>query len=110
MGLLEQVVANCGLAPLLQNVNFLVWRRVDSPTLKTVLHQREEKWCLTLPFWFVGAGKTMLSRCIASETGALFFDLSPSNIAGKFTEGSAASRFLVESVFQVFLGGGQGDC
>lgn len=50
-----------------------------------------------------GSGKTMLSRAIANEAGALFFDLSPANILGKFNETSSATKFMVESVFQVCI-------
>merc|ERR1740130_2609436 len=45
-------------------------------------------------------GKTMLAQAVAAHTGALFFDLSPSNLAGKF-ETSKGPVMLMHMVFKV---------
>nr|WCZ58643.1 IQ and AAA domain-containing protein 1 [Seculamonas ecuadoriensis] len=45
-----------------------------------------------------GCGKTMLAYGIANDTNALFFDLSPANIAGKFAESEAATKYMVQCV------------
>ena len=57
-----------------------------------------------------GVGKTMLSEIVASELGATYFDLSPSNTAGKYTEkkglegidGMLHKVFKVARLYQVF--------
>jgi hypothetical protein len=49
-----------------------------------------------------GTGKTMLVRCIATETGAAVFNISPSVIEGKYTpvtHGKTGSDVLVYKVF-----------
>eukprot|EP00403_Amphidinium_massartii_P034621 CAMPEP_0178443034 /NCGR_PEP_ID=MMETSP0689_2-20121128/38582_1 /TAXON_ID=160604 /ORGANISM="Amphidinium massartii, Strain CS-259" /LENGTH=855 /DNA_ID=CAMNT_0020066819 /DNA_START=48 /DNA_END=2612 /DNA_ORIENTATION=- len=46
-----------------------------------------------------GAGKSMLARAIATEAGATFFDISPSVIEGKSTQGKLGSAMLVYKVF-----------
>jgi len=46
-----------------------------------------------------GSGKSMLARAIATETGATFFDLSPSVIEGKSTQGKTGSAMLVYKTF-----------
>jgi len=46
-----------------------------------------------------GAGKSMLARAIATETGATFFDLSPAVIEGKSTQGKLGSSLLVYKTF-----------
>jgi len=46
-----------------------------------------------------GSGKSMLARAIATEAGATFFDISPSVIEGKSTQGKTGSALLVYKVF-----------
>ncbi|VDN99468.1 unnamed protein product [Rodentolepis nana] len=47
-----------------------------------------------------GTGKKMLVKAICTETGANLFDLSPTNIAGKY-DGKRAIRLLINMVFKV---------
>eukprot|EP00753_Platysulcus_tardus_P020054 PLAT7719.1.p1 GENE.PLAT7719.1~~PLAT7719.1.p1 ORF type:complete len:919 (+),score=579.46 PLAT7719.1:53-2758(+) len=47
-----------------------------------------------------GSGKSMLVEAVANETGAILFNLSPSTLAGRFTEKSGPTR-LVHMVFTV---------
>ncbi|GIQ92196.1 hypothetical protein KIPB_015834, partial [Kipferlia bialata] len=40
-----------------------------------------------------GSGKTLLARAIASELGALWIDLSPATLAGRFPGKESADLF-----------------
>merc|ERR1712100_680739 len=74
-----------------------------------------------------GSGKTMLAQAVAYHTGAMFLDLSPKNLVGKY-EGSKGPIMLahmawacarkeswapvviyIDEVEQIFAGGRKGD-
>jgi AAA+ superfamily predicted ATPase len=48
-----------------------------------------------------GTGKSMLARAIATEAGAMFFDISPHVIEGQYTQGKAGPDMLVYKVLCV---------
>ena len=47
-----------------------------------------------------GVGKKMLVHAICTETGANLFNLTPANVAGRFT-GKAGLNMLLHMVFKV---------
>eukprot|EP00743_Colponemidia_sp_Colp-15_P001010 GILK01001116.1.p1 GENE.GILK01001116.1~~GILK01001116.1.p1 ORF type:complete len:850 (-),score=212.62 GILK01001116.1:85-2634(-) len=49
-----------------------------------------------------GTGKTLLARAVATETGAHFFDLSPSNIEGKYG-GKNGATMLIHMIFRIAM-------
>jgi len=50
-----------------------------------------------------GAGKTMLAQAVANETGALFLNISPRNIDGKFPDKKNGHTKLIHMVFKVAI-------
>lgn len=47
-----------------------------------------------------GTGKRMLVNAVCTETGANLFDISPANVAGKYS-GKAGTAMLIHMVFKV---------
>lgn len=75
--------------------NFLLWR-TGSPAV-------HEKAPLIKSMLFAGphgTGKKMLVQCICTETGANLFDLTATNIAGKYP-GRDGLKLLLHMVFKV---------
>jgi len=50
-----------------------------------------------------GTGKSMLARCIATETGAAFFNISPSVIEGKYTMSTSGKTGPDELIYKTFM-------
>jgi hypothetical protein len=107
MGQVQRVQEPFAVAPSAQMVKSMIIEHCVLPLASLHIRQRvKPEMCARslLIYGPRGTGKSMLARCIATETGAAFFNLSPSVIEGKYTtatHGKTGTDLLIYKVFMV---------
>jgi DNA polymerase III delta prime subunit len=105
MGQMMRVQEPFAAAPSAQMIKSLIIEHCVFPLASLHVRQRTKpEMCARslLLYGPRGTGKTMLARCIATETGAAFFNISPSVIDQKYvfaSHGKTGSDLLVYKVF-----------
>ena len=69
---------------------------------RSIREQIENEQCIRSILFYGpdGCGKTLMAEAVASELGAMIIDLSPSRLAGNFTDKNGATK-LIHMVFSV---------
>merc|ERR1719487_1225286 len=102
LGAIQRVQETYCPPPSMQMVKSLVVEHCMLPLASTSIRQRAPYAARSLLLYGPkGSGKSMLARAIATETGASFFDISPSVIEGKYTHAKTGSALLIYKVFLV---------
>merc|ERR550537_1442159 len=107
MGQVQRVQEPFAVAPSSQMIKSMIIEHCVLPLASLHIRQRvKPEMCAKslLIYGPSGTGKSMLARCIATETGAAFFNLSPSVIEGKYTtatHGKTGTDLLIYKVFMV---------
>merc|ERR550514_2593482 len=102
LGAIQRVQETYCPPPSPQMIKQLVVEHCMLPLASTSIRQKAPYAARSLLLYGPkGTGKSMLARAIATETGATFFDISPSVIEGKYTHAKTGSALLIYKVFLV---------
>merc|ERR1712139_168557 len=102
LGAIQRVQETYCPPPSPQMIKQLVVEHCMLPLASTSIRQKAPYAARSLLLYGPkGSGKSMLARAIATETGATFFDISPSVIEGKYTHAKTGSPLLIYKAFIV---------